>query len=177
MRHQSWILKIDYENGAGSGNILWRLGEDGDFALAGGDPSDWFYAQHDPNLISTDGSQMMFDIWDNGNLRVAADGSVCTATCYSRAAVFQVDEDTRTASLLWQDLPGFYSFWGGSIEKLPNGNIEFDMTAPFTKPASQIMEVTRTDNPQTVWQLNLTGENAYRGYRIPSLYPGVSWQK
>jgi arylsulfate sulfotransferase len=177
MRHQSWILKIDYENGTGSGNILWRLGEDGDFALAGGDPSDWFYAQHDPNLISTDGSQMMFDIWDNGNLRVAADGSVCTATCYSRATVFQVDEDTKTANLLWQDLPGFYSFWGGSIEKLPNGNIEFDMTAPFTKPASQIMEVTHTDNPQTVWQLNLTGENAYRGYRIPSLYPGVSWQK
>ena len=68
MRHQSWILKIDYENGTGSGDILWRLGEDGDFALAGGDPRDWFYAQHYPNLISTDGSKMILDIWDNGNL-------------------------------------------------------------------------------------------------------------
>ncbi len=33
MRHQSWILKIDYNNGAGSGNVLWRLGYQGDFAL------------------------------------------------------------------------------------------------------------------------------------------------
>jgi arylsulfate sulfotransferase len=44
-------------------------------------------------------------------------------------------------------------------------------------PASQIMEVTHTNHPQTVWQLNLTGENAYRGYRIPSLYPGITWEK
>ena len=109
--------------------------------------------------------------------RIAPDGSECTAACYSRATTFQVDEDAKTANLLWQDLPGFYSWWGGSIETLPNGNIEFDMTTPFVQPASQIMEVTHADNPQTVWQLNLTGENAYRGFRIPSLYPGVSWQK
>jgi arylsulfate sulfotransferase len=177
MRHQSWILKIDYENGTGSGDILWRLGEDGDFALAGGDPSEWFYAQHYPNLISTDGSQTVLDIWDNGNLRLDLGGDACSAKCYSRATVFQIDEKARTANLLWQDLPGLYSYWGGSIETLPNGNIEFDMTAPFSQPASQIMEVTHTDSPQTVWQLNLTGENAYRGYRIPSLYPGVSWEK
>jgi arylsulfate sulfotransferase len=176
MRHQSWILKIDYQNGSGSGDILWRLGEDGDFALAGGDPGDWFYAQHDPSIVSTDGSEMILDIWDNGNFRIAADGTECSATCYSRATIFQVDEDTKTANLLWQDLPGLYSWWGGSIQTLPNGNIEFDLTAPFSDPASQIMEVTHTDIPQIVWQLNLTGENAYRGFRIPSLYPGVSWQ-
>ena len=47
MRHQSWILKIDYNNGTGSGNILWRLGYQGDFALTQNgavvtDPSVWF---------------------------------------------------------------------------------------------------------------------------------------
>ena len=26
MRHQSWVLKIDYANGSGSGDVLWRLG-------------------------------------------------------------------------------------------------------------------------------------------------------
>ena len=177
MRHQSWVLKIDYENGAGSGDILWRLGEGGDFTLAGGDSADWFYAQHYPNVISTNGSQMILDVWDNGNLRIAPDGTACSLTCYSRATIFQVDESTMTAKLLWADLPGFYSFWGGSIETLPSGNIEFDMTAPFQFPGSQIMEVTRRGHPQTVWQLDITGENAYRGYRIPSLYPGVTWQK
>jgi arylsulfate sulfotransferase len=176
MRHQSWILKIDYANGTGAGDILWRLGNQGDFALTGGDSSDWFYAQHFPNLENTSGSQMTFDIWDNGNLRVAPDGAVCSTNCYSRATIFEVNEDTKVATLTWQYLPGLYSFWGGSIGDLTNGDVEFDLTTVgVTTPASQIMEVTRDSGEQLVWQLNLSGENAYRGYRIPSLYPGVSW--
>jgi len=177
MRHQSWILKIDYANGTGAGDIIWKLGDEGDFALVGGDPADWFYAQHYPNLENTSGSQLTLDIWDNGNFRIDPDGSICSATCYSRATIFQVDEDTKVATLLWQYLPGFYSFWGGSIGDLSNGDVEFDMTTVgVTSPASQIMEVTHGSNGgQTVWQLNLNGENAYRAYRIPSLYPGVPW--
>jgi len=47
MRHQSWVLKLDYENGTGSGNVLWRFGYQGDFALTQNgvtvaDPSAWF---------------------------------------------------------------------------------------------------------------------------------------
>lgn len=182
MRHQSWILKIDYADGSGSGNVLWRLGEGGDFTLSGGDPSQWFYAQHFPSIASTNGSVMTLAVWDNGNLRIDSSGVACgTSTsapaCYSRATVYQVDESTNLASLVWEDLPGFFSFWGGSIVTLSNGNVEFDMTAPFKTPGSQIMEVTQTDSPQTVWQMTITGENAYRGYRIPSLYPGVTWQQ
>ncbi len=177
MRHQSWILKIDYANGTGGGDIIWRLGNDGDFTLTGGDISDWFYAQHYPNLETTDGSLMTLSIIDNGDLRLNASGVPCSTTCYTRATVFQVDEATNVATLLWQDTPGFYSFWGGSIGILPNGNMEFDLTTVATTPASQVMEVTYPNTPQTVWQLNLTGENAYRGFRIPSLYPGVSWGK
>jgi arylsulfate sulfotransferase len=177
MRHQSWILKIDYANGAGAGDILWKLGYQGDFVLAGGDDSNWFFAQHYPDLESADGSVMTLAIVDNGDLRVEADGTPCTTTCYTRATVFQVDEATNMATLLWQDLPGFYSFWGGSIGLLGNGDMEFDLTTVASTPASQVMEVTYPGSPQTVWQLNLTGENAYRAFRIPSLYPGVSWQK
>jgi len=177
MRHQSWILKIDYADGAGAGDILWKLGYQGDFALAGGDDSDWFFAQHYPNIETTDGSVMTLAIMDNGDLRVDESGERCSATCYTRATVFQVDEATNMATLLWQDLPGFYSLWGGSIGILGNGDMEFDLTTVATTPASQVMEVTYPGTPQTVWQLNLTGENAYRAFRIPSLYPGVSWQK
>jgi arylsulfate sulfotransferase len=177
MRNQSWILKIDYANGTGAGDILWRLGNDGDFSIAGGDASNWFYAQHYPNLESTDGSVMTFAIMDNGDFRVEPGGGECSATCYSRATIFQVDEATQVATLLWQDLPGFYSYWGGSIGILANGDIEFDLATVASTPASQVSEVTYTDSPQTVWQLNLTGANAYRAFRIPSLYPGVSWQK
>jgi arylsulfate sulfotransferase len=177
MRDQSWILKIDYANGNGSGDILWRLGWEGDFALAGGDVSDWFYAQHFPHLESTDGSSMTLAILDNGNLRVDSDGNMCSATCYSRATIFEVDDASRIATLHWDFLPGFYSYWGGSIGTLSNGDVEFDMTTIAAAPASQVMEVTPDGNPQTVWQLNISGENAYRAYRIPSLYPGVSWSQ
>jgi arylsulfate sulfotransferase len=182
MRAQSWVLKIDYANGSGSGNILWKLGPDGDFTLLGGNPTEWFYSQHYPNLLNTNGSQMTLGVMDNGDYRTDASGVQCETTptsppCYSRATIFQVDESTFLASLQWQDSPGLYSLWGGSVGTLSNGDFEFDMTTVNGAPASQITEVTQTDNPQTVWQMNVMGENAYRGYRIPSLYPGVTWKK
>ena len=47
MRHQNWVVKVDYEDGKGSGAVIWRLGEGGDFTLKNGvDPTDWQYAQH-----------------------------------------------------------------------------------------------------------------------------------
>lgn len=182
MRHQSWILKIDYANGTGSGNVLWKLGWEGDFTLLGGDPSQWFYAQHYPNILGINGPQMTLAVWDNGNLRIDSSGAACGSTpsapaCYSRATVFQVDQSTNLATVIWEDLPGFYSFWGGSIVQPSNGDVEFDMTDPVDTDSSQIMEVTQSPNPQIVWQMNIGGANAYRGYRIPSLYPGVTWQQ
>jgi len=177
MRNQSWILKIDYQNGMGTGDILWRLGYQGDFALSQDIFSDWFYAQHFPDPLSDDGTQTTFAIWDNGNGRIDADDLPCgISPCYSRATIFQIDQSTKVANLVWQDLPGFFSLWGGSIGLLGNGDMEFDQTIPFGTAASRVQEVTHTDNPQTVWQLDLVGENAYRGYRIPSLYPGVTWK-
>jgi arylsulfate sulfotransferase len=184
MRNQSWILKLDYANGTGSGDILWRLGEGGDFALSGNDSSDWFYAQHFPNILSVNGSQTTMAVYDDGNARVAPDGSSCppappAPTCYSRATIFQIDESTYLATLQWADLPGFFSFWGGSINTLSNNDIEFDSSAPSNFVGSTILEVTPSDSPQVVWQMNIsgTGIGAYRGYRIPSLYPGVTWQQ
>jgi arylsulfate sulfotransferase len=183
IRHQSWILKIDYENGTGTGNILWRLGNQGDFALSGGDPTQWFYAQHFPSPVNINGSQMTLAVLDNGDERVLdSNGDVCDTPgnqpCYSRASVFKLDESTKTASLDWQFLPGLYTFWGGSINQLANGNVEFDLSEPFSQDptSSQVMEVTQTDNPKVVWQMTIQGSNAYRAYRIPSLYPGITWQ-
>ena len=54
IRHQNWLVKVDYANGAGAGDILWHLGYQGDFTLVGGtDPTDWFYAQHGPSFTTT----------------------------------------------------------------------------------------------------------------------------
>ncbi len=180
MRHQSWILKIDYQNGAGTGSILWRLGQDGDFDLAGSDPAQWFYAQHYPYITSTNGTQTTLAVYDDGNYRIDSTGTACDpsaipATCYSRAPIFQIDEVTHQATLLWYYLPGFFSYWGGSISTLSNGDVEFDSTAPTSLAHSRIIEVTQTGSPQIVWQMDLVGQSAYRGDRMPSLYPGVTW--
>lgn len=180
MRNQSWILKIGYSNGTGTGNVLWKLGNGGDFTLTGGDPSQWFYGQHNPDIVSTNGSVMTLAVFDDGNLRIGADGVACGSTasapaCYTRATIFQVDQATNVASVAWQYLPGFYTFWGGSIGLLSNGDVELTSSEPFNTTTSPIIEVTNTDAPQIVWQMNITGEFAYRGSRIPSLYPSVTW--
>lgn len=194
MRHQSWILKIDYDNGAGTGNILWHLGYQGDFALTDAgvptvDPSLWFSFQHFPILLSQSGPQTTLAIWDNGDNRFLNDnGVICVESptspnpCYSRATIFQVDEGAMVANLQWADPLQLFSLWGGSINQLENGNVEFDVNAPVIPPspnvASEVREVTQTSNPQVVWQMDIAPvtANAYRAYRVPSLYPGVSWQ-
>jgi arylsulfate sulfotransferase len=182
MRNQSWITKIDYENGSGSGDILWRLGEGGDFVLPGNDDSQWFYAQHFPYLISEDGSQLQLAVFDDGNLRIPDGGGTgCLGiypSCYTRAVIMNVDEATMLASVAWQYLPDLYTPWGGSIITMPNGDVEFDVTNPFGLTAgSRVLEVTGGGNSQVVWQMDILGSDAYRAYRIPSLYPGVTWTK
>lgn len=195
MRHQSWVLKIDYNNGAGTGNILWHLGYQGDFALTAGDaptddPSLWFSFQHFPILLSQSGSQTNLAIWDNGDNRpLNTEGELCISPlsgnaypwCYSRPTVFQVDESAMVANLVWAEQLPYYGVWGGSINQLSNGNVEFDLNAPAVPPAtnvaSQVEEVTQTATPQIVWQMDIASPStAYRAYRVPSLYNGVAWQ-
>jgi len=181
-RHQNWIMKIDYENGAGSGKILWRLGYQGDFTLVGGtDPTDWFYAQHLPSFTTSNTTgKFGLGVMDNGNSRKFASGVTCGTAgeppCgYSAARVFQVDESAMTATLTFTYLPGEFSIWGGNVEQLANGNIEADFNAGSPTGHSDIFEVTQDGSQQVVWHMQTSAQNAYRGYRIPSLYPGVQW--
>lgn len=197
MRSQSWVIKIDYANGTGAGDILWKLGYQGDFALTvdgapSDDPSEWFSFQHFPNLLSQSGSQDNLAVWDNGDSRFlnATTDEVCEdpasgntfPPCYSRATLFQVDQSSMVANLSWADKQPDYSFFGGNINEFANGNVEFDLNDPLIEPApnvaSRVQEVTQTSNPQVVWQMDITPRNAfaYRAYRVPSLYPGVNWQ-
>jgi hypothetical protein len=68
-----------------------------------------------------------------------------------------------------------------AMRALRNTNVEFDINAPVASSnpnlAAEVQEVTQTSTPQIVWKLDFTpaGENAYRAYRVPSLYPGVTW--
>lgn len=183
MRHQNWVLKIDYNDGQGTGNIVWKLGYQGDFTLENGtDPEDWFYAQHDANVISSNSSgTFQMAMFDNGDDRVVdSSGTVCgtTTPCISRVPILQLDESAMTATIEWvDDLSPLYSFFGGSARLLTNNNIEFAECAPQAPPGAlpMIYEVTQTTPPQIVWQMQSPLQDIYRGTRIPSLYPGVQW--
>jgi len=182
IRHQSWIIKIHYADGAGDGAILWHLGYQGDFTLVGGtEPADWFYAQHNPNFATANSSgKFRMAIMDNGNLRVFAAGVTCGASgqppcSYSTAPLMEIDETAMTATIISDYKPGEYSFWGGGAQQLANGNIEGDFNAGAGGVFSDIFEVIPGSAPQTVWHLQTSNANAYRGFRMPSLYPGVQW--
>jgi arylsulfate sulfotransferase len=184
MRNQAWIVKIDYRDGKGGGDVIWRLGPGGDFDLAGDNPAQWFYFQHFPSIINQTNLQTTLAVFDNGNFRVLdSSGTMCgtrgAAPCYSRAAIFEVNEYDKIATVLWQYLPGVFSVWGGSINQLTNGNIEFNISSPIPPPEpgimSQVIEVTKSPAPEVIWQMNIRGVSAYRAYRVPSLYPSVTW--
>ena len=183
MRHQSWIIKVDYNNGAGTGDVIWRLGEGGDFALVGGtDPTDWFYGQHGPSFTTSNTTGIFgLTLMDNGDFRIFPTGVTCgvgsaPACLYTTIPIFQINETTKTATLQFHQVlpPSLYSFWGGNTQVLPNGNVEYDLCG-LVGANSNITEVTNQSTPQTVWNLHLTYNDAYRGYRLPSLYPGVQW--
>lgn len=183
MRHQNWIIKLDYNDGHGSGNILWRLGEGGDFTLQGGtDPIDWEYAQHAALLFGANSAGVFqLGMFDNGNDRIIdSSGDVCGvsghAACYSRVPIFQLDETSKTADIVWQDKLPVFSDFGGYFQPLANGDVEFDEAQPTTATqTSDVYEVTKTSSPQVVWRMTITDQNAYRAFRVPSLYPGVQW--
>ncbi|MGH8209114.1 MAG: aryl-sulfate sulfotransferase, partial [Steroidobacteraceae bacterium] len=187
VRNQNWIIKIDFDDGAGSGDIVWRLGEGGDFRLIGGvDPTDWFYAQHGMNFfsINTSGS-FQLGMLDDGDDRIFPAGVTCgTAAApvcnYSTVPVLQVDEATMTATLLHHYIApaAFYSFFGGQADLLANGDIEADFGAAGAgavvqefQPGASLLETS----PPIVWQALLPGVDLYRAQRLPSLYPGVQW--
>ena len=181
IRHQNWVVKVNYNDGKGDGSVVWKLGYQGDFALVGGtDPTDWFYAQHNPSYFSTNtAGSFTLGLMDNGDDRVFPDGTNCQTTggshCYTTIPVMQVDEKAKTATILSNLMipTSMYSSFAGDTFLLDNGNTEYNLAGVGSN--SYIYEVTSGKSPETVWEMSITTENTYRAYRIPSLYPGVTW--
>jgi arylsulfate sulfotransferase len=182
LRHQNWLLKIDYANGSGAGDIIWHLGYQGDVTLVGGtEPADWFYADHGPSFASTNtAGKFTLALFDNGDDRLFPSGVTCGTTgnppChYSTAPILDIDETAKTATLTFHPTTPEYSFFGGNSAVLQDSTVEFCESAGGPGTAGHIYEVTQDTSASTLWHMLITGSYVYRGQGIPSMYPGVQW--
>jgi arylsulfate sulfotransferase len=163
VRHQDWVIKVDYANGTGDGHVVWRLGQGGDFTANFTDPNLWFSHQHTPHYID-DHTLILFD---NTNSRRASD-----PTANSRGQVWTLDEEAMTASLVLNADLGTYSDRVGSAQRLSNGNYSFTSGAIGAPPfVGQSVEVLPDGSKTYVLQV---GRGTYRGYRTRTLYEGIS---
>jgi hypothetical protein len=118
IRNQDWIIKIDYRDGTGTGEVIWRLGPEGDFSIASGDQTQWFTHQHDPNYAG----ENKLVVYDNGNTRCRTNPDLC----FSRGQVYIIDEKNKIAHLSLNTNLGSYSDVVGSAQALLNGNFHFN---------------------------------------------------
>jgi hypothetical protein len=105
-RHMDEITKID----RATGNIVWRWGGKNNQFMFTNDTLG-FSHQHSINRTA----EGHFTVFDNGNFHTPQ---------FSRAVEYTVDEQMKTATLVWQfrHTPDVFTFAMGSVERLPSGN-------------------------------------------------------
>jgi arylsulfate sulfotransferase len=160
---QDWIIKIDYKDGKGSGNVLWRLGQDGDFTVKSSDPDPWFSFQHDAR-IETPGSNRLV-VFDDGHRRQKKNKDA-----HNRGQVWELDENSHTATLVYNADVGAYAIAVGSAQRLSNGGYTFEsgFINPGPSPYSQATETS--PDGKIAYAQQLEGGITYRSYRVPDLY-------
>jgi len=116
LRNQDWIVKVAYQNGAGNGSVVWRLGNQGDFTMRKTTLADpWEDHPHDVTS-PTPGTYSMFD---NGNERHASSHG------QSRGLVYEIDEAALEVTEFQVYPLHVYSVSSGSAQLLTNGNWMF----------------------------------------------------
>jgi hypothetical protein len=158
MRHQDWVIAIDHT----TGEILWRLGDEGDFTLVGDER--WFFHQHSPEW-QPDGSLLLYD---NG----VGNPALPDNQAHSRAVRYALDFDAMTATKVWaDDDPPFISALAGDADRMSNGHVlrldSMWTDAQQNAPTSRLHELDPERTPNLVWSLTLPpGRFSYRAVPI-----------
>jgi len=178
MRNQDWVAKIDYNNGSGTSNILWRLGPCGDFSFNNiyNDPWPWNSGQHDVGIENNGAGPVT--LFDNGNTRVSPPGvsTGCmqgTGSGGSRGMALTIDESTMQVTPVLSQQLGFYSQANGSAQLLDNGNYFYLAGVVLgngtqSSHSIELLPISGTDNGKQV--LHLRSASAYRAFRLPNMY-------
>lgn len=130
LRNLNRMMKISYP----SGEVLWTLGDGGDFGEG------LFSHAHDP-MVLDNGNILLFD---NGLHRPGSPDE------YSRAIELNVDAAAGSAEIVWEyrETPDFFSSAFGDADRLPNGN-----TLIADSVNGRIVEVT--PGHEIAWEMRL----------------------
>ena len=146
-RNMDEITKISRD----SGGIIWRLGgKHNEFSIEDYDLG--FSHQHHVRRIENG----HITIFDNGNFHTPP---------HSRAIEYAVDEQTKTAKLVWsyRHAPDVASMFMGSVQRLPNGNTLIGWGGVSSPAATEV----RPDG-SIAYELSFTAPNmSYRAFRYP----------
>ena len=151
-RNLDEITKIDGE----TGDIIWRFGgvhcRNNEFTFIN-DPINGFSHQHDVRRLPN-GDLSLFD---NGNLHNPK---------FSRAVEYKVDEETKTATLVWEykNNPSTFSQAMGSVQRLDNQNTLIGWGWSFIPPAITEVQPDGSLALYLTWLNNLVN---YRAYKYP----------
>jgi hypothetical protein len=164
LRNQNWIVKIDWNNGTGTGGLLWRLGTDGDFTVPGTSSPDWFSGQHDAGFV--DNGETILMLFNNNVDAHAHSGA------NSHGQVWTLNTTNLTATPTLDQDVGSYSPSLGSAELLNNGDYVFvSGNIQLGHNSIEVQNTEMTTSGVTNYQFQSIGVSpAYRGWRLTSLY-------
>jgi arylsulfotransferase ASST len=142
LRHQDWIILVD----RATGEVLWRLGDEGDFELQGDDR--WFFHQHSPQW-QPDGSLLLYD---NG----VGNPFLDDGDEQSHAARYELDFEAMTATLVWRDSEEpFVSVLAGDADLLPGGHylVADALYVDGDVAHGRLRELAPGGDPERVWSV------------------------
>lgn len=196
LRHQDWVVAYRYADDAGgkAGSLLWKLGPDGDFALAG-EGALFPHHQHAARVLP--GGHV--SLFDNGTTRPGTDDLDITLLPSSRAVEYALDmtgdRSTWKATQVWEygqrevrqvdaasgKAVGWYAPVVGDSVYTPEGTVVITAGAvmtpangfvldPAVKKSARIVEVERGAAAKVVFDLRVhdpdaAGFDSYLVYR------------
>ena len=159
---QDWVVKIDYKDGKGTGKVLWRLGLEGDFKVKSDDPYPWFSYQHDAGFDPPGSNRLI--VFDDGDRRKKK-----FPKANNRGQVWELDEQTMTATLVVNADLEVYSPAIGSAQSLSGGGFSFE-SGFINLPAVSSRATEVGADGKIVYAQQTDGAGTYRSFRVPDLY-------
>ena len=181
MRHQNWVVKVDYNDGAGTGNISVaprlpgrlhpvRRTRPSRLAVCATLSVDFGPTARDL-LPHSDGQRRR-----PHHVRWSPAERV-RSPCYTTIPVFTINENTKTATICFHQ-----QFDPESVQLLwrqRRSPEERRLRVSTSVASALLVRYLRGHSRHRESSHRLAyardGQNAYRGFRISSLYPGVQW--